>query len=247
MKLKQTLGSLSRAFPFSKCLHVVNNNVIKTSPILTTSLHHPRSVNTFGLFKYLTTKPTSGESPFTTAKTSVWWDIENCRVPKDCDPYKIAQNIKTALEKNNYNGALTIHAYGDTKQISSHVKRQALSSTGVSLIHVPPGVKNGSDMKIVVDMLLWAKENKAPANIMLISGDGDFAYLLNQLRLIGYNTILARPENTSARLIDASNIVWSWRSIASGSLVYEFPKKAKQSRITSSKPKRRCETKNYVV
>ncbi|CAH8362076.1 unnamed protein product [Eruca vesicaria subsp. sativa] len=86
-------------------------------------------------------------------------------------------------------------------------------ATAISLNHVPHGVKDGSDKKILVDMLLWAMENKAPANVVLISGDGDYSYVLHRLRMIGYNVLLVRPEHASRFLIAAANTIWLWRSI----------------------------------
>ncbi|XP_056857273.1 uncharacterized protein LOC130506611, partial [Raphanus sativus] len=177
-----------------------------------------RSLSDVGL-KYLATMAThreaDDESEFVTAKTSVWWDVENCGVPKGCEGHKIALNIKSALEKMKYCGPVTINAYGDINQMRFSVQ-QALSSTGVSLNHVPPGVKDGSDKKIFVDMLLWAMENRAPANIMLISGDGDYSYVLHRLRMMGYNVLLVRPEHASRFLIAATNTIWLWRSIVAG-------------------------------
>ena len=78
------------------------------------------------------------EAQYVTAKTSVWWDIENCHVPKGCDPHSIAQNISSALVQMNYCGPVSISAYGDTTHIPSSVQN-ALSSTGISLNHVPTG------------------------------------------------------------------------------------------------------------
>ncbi len=78
------------------------------------------------------------EAQYVTAKTSVWWDIENCQVPRECDPHAIAQNISSALAKMNYCGPVSISAYGDTNRINSAVQ-QALSSTGIALNHVPAG------------------------------------------------------------------------------------------------------------
>lgn len=80
------------------------------------------------------------ESQYVKAKTSVWWDIENCQVPRNCEPFSIAQNISSALAAMNYKGAVTISAYGDTSRINS-AAQQALSSTGISLNHVPAGKK----------------------------------------------------------------------------------------------------------
>ena len=75
------------------------------------------------------------------AKTSVWWDIKNCQVPKEgYNPNAIAQNISASLGKMGYCGPLSISAYGDTNVIPDAVQH-ALSSTGISLYHVPSGIK----------------------------------------------------------------------------------------------------------
>lgn len=79
------------------------------------------------------------EPQYAKAKTSVWWDIENCQVPRSCDSHAIAQNISSALIKMNYCGPVSISAYGDTTRIPSSVQ-QALSSTGIALNHVPAGI-----------------------------------------------------------------------------------------------------------
>jgi len=77
---------------------------------------------------------------FSSAKISVWWDIENCQVPRYFnDANSIAQNITTALFNSNFHGPLSISSYGDTTRIPSHVQH-ALSSTGISLHHVPAGI-----------------------------------------------------------------------------------------------------------
>ncbi|XP_068659417.1 uncharacterized protein [Aristolochia californica] len=149
------------------------------------------------------------------AKTSVWWDIENCHVPKGCDLHAIAQNISMALENMDYRGPLTISAYGDTCKIPAAVQ-QALSSTGIALNHVPAGVKDASDKKILVEMLFWAVDNPAPANYLLISGDRDFSNALHQLRLRRYNILLAQPQNVSAPLVAAAKNVWLWTNLVAG-------------------------------
>uniref|UniRef100_A0A2P2IRL0 NYN domain-containing protein n=1 Tax=Rhizophora mucronata TaxID=61149 RepID=A0A2P2IRL0_RHIMU len=155
------------------------------------------------------------EVQYVTAKTSVWWDIENCQVPKVCDPHSIAQNISSALANMNYRGPVSISAYGDTIRIPEPVQR-ALSSTGIALNHVPAGVKDASDKKILVDMLFWAVDNPAPANYLLISGDRDFSNALHQLRMRRYNILLAQPHKASAPLIAAARTVWLWTSLSAG-------------------------------
>ncbi|XP_073269873.1 uncharacterized protein [Primulina huaijiensis] len=159
--------------------------------------------------------PATAEEQYVKAKISVWWDIENCHVPKVCDPHMIAQNISSALVKINYCGPVSISAYGDTTRISPSVQ-QALNSTGIALNHVPAGVKDASDKKILVDMLFWAVDNPAPANYLLISGDRDFSNALHQLRMRRYNILLAQPQKASAALVTAAKSVWLWTSLSAG-------------------------------
>lgn len=158
----------------------------------------------------------AAEEDYANAKTSVWWDIENCHVPKGLDAHVIAQNVRSALSKLDYKGPVSITAYGDTMLLPARVQ-QALSSTGVALHHVPSGIKDASDKKILVDMLFWAVDNPAPANYMLISGDRDFSNALHQLRLRRYNVLLARPaQHVSAPLIGAAKSIWLWANLARG-------------------------------
>lgn len=78
------------------------------------------------------------EEQYVRAKTSVWWDIENCQVPKGFDAHAIARNVSSALVNMNYRGPVSILAYGDTTRIPALVQK-ALSSTGIALNHVPAG------------------------------------------------------------------------------------------------------------
>lgn len=79
------------------------------------------------------------EGEYGAARTSVWWDIENCHVPKGYDAHVIAQNITSALAAVGYKGPVTISVYGDTNKIPT-VVQHALSGTGIALNHVPSGM-----------------------------------------------------------------------------------------------------------
>ncbi|KAL9459523.1 hypothetical protein AB3S75_002845 [Citrus x aurantiifolia] len=83
----------------------------------------------------------AADQQYVTAKTSVWWDIENCQVRDNRDPHTIAQNSSSsALVEMNYCGPVSISAYGDTNRIPASVQH-ALSSTGIALNHVPAELK----------------------------------------------------------------------------------------------------------
>lgn len=69
---------------------------------------------------------------------SVWWDFENCGVPKEIEKYYVSSNITSGLRNSGFRGPVSIHGYGDTIQLSRKVQ-EALTSTGISLHHVPSG------------------------------------------------------------------------------------------------------------
>ncbi|KAK7284458.1 hypothetical protein RJT34_19204 [Clitoria ternatea] len=206
------ISSISRS-PLSKCVFVC-------AVIACVVVDIERENRKLGLLRYRIEMGGDGatanaEAQYFTAKLSVWWDIENCQVPKGSDPHAIAQNISSALVRMNYCGPVSISAYGDTTRIPASVQH-ALSSTGISLNHVPAGVKDASDKKILVDMLFWAVDNPAPANYLLISGDRDFSNALHQLRMRRYNILLAQPQKASAPLVAAAKSVWLWTTLLAG-------------------------------
>lgn len=165
---------------------------------------------------------------FSNVKTSVWWDLENCPVPNGVNPHAIAQNISAALSKHDYRGPVSISAFGDTHNLPANIQH-ALSSTGIALNHVPAGIKDASDKRILVDMLFWAVDNSAPANYLLISGDRDFANALHQLSMRRYNILLAHPTlNIPPSLSGAATIIWLWTSLAMGEEVMPIIKDNKQ-------------------
>lgn len=160
---------------------------------------------------------------FHRAKISIWWDFENCQIPKNFDVLSVANNICSALEKLNYYGDSSIRAYGDTRLITS--MQGALTSTGIRLIHVPGGKKE-IRTKMIIDMLLWSIDNPSPVNYLLIYGDGDgdgvgdgdFTDTLDSLKLKRHNILLAHSEATSH--VCDMNTIWKWTSLVAGEPPY---------------------------
>ncbi|XP_073121730.1 uncharacterized protein [Henckelia pumila] len=151
------------------------------------------------------------------AQTTVWWDMENCGIPKRTKALHLSKNINIALEQMNYSGSIvSIYGYGDTKHVNQN-DQQALSNTGVRLIHIPGGTKDSSDKKMIVDMSLWADNHEPPANMMIITGDGDFTDTLNNLKSRGYNVLLGLPEVYSSSFhLKFCSAMWKWTRLAEG-------------------------------
>ncbi|XP_052192804.1 uncharacterized protein LOC127801595 [Diospyros lotus] len=150
---------------------------------------------------------------------AILWDIENCPVPSDVRPEDVAGNIRMALRVHPViKGAVTMFsAYGDFNAFPRRL-REGCQRTGVKLIDVPNGRKDAADKAILVDMFLFALDNRPPSSIMLISGDVDFAPALHILGQRGYTVILVIPSGVgvSSALSNAGRFVWDWPSVARG-------------------------------
>ncbi|XP_010904954.1 uncharacterized protein [Elaeis guineensis] len=150
---------------------------------------------------------------------AILWDIENCPVPGDVRPEDVAGNIRMALQVHPViKGAVTMFsAYGDFNAFPRRL-REGCQRTGVKLVDVPNGRKDAADKAILVDMFLFALDNRPPSSIMLISGDVDFAPALHILGQRGYTIILVIPSGVgvSSALSNAGQFVWDWPSVAHG-------------------------------
>ncbi|XP_040385929.1 uncharacterized protein LOC102710632 [Oryza brachyantha] len=150
---------------------------------------------------------------------AIFWDIENCPVPSDVRPEDVAGNVRMALRMHPVvKGAVTmLSAYGDFNAFPRRL-REGCQRTGVKLVDVPNGRKDAADKAILVDMFLFALDNRPPSSIMLISGDVDFAPALHILGQRGYTIVLAIPSSVtvSSALSSAGSFVWDWPSLARG-------------------------------
>ncbi|ONK60278.1 uncharacterized protein A4U43_C08F16440 [Asparagus officinalis] len=150
---------------------------------------------------------------------AILWDIENCPVPIDVRPEDVAGNIRMALRVHPViNGAVTLFsAYGDFNAFPRRL-REGCQRTGVKLVDVPNGRKDAADKAILVDMFLFALDNRPPSSILLISGDVDFAPALHILGQRGYTVILVIPcrVGVATALTNAGRFVWDWPSVARG-------------------------------
>ncbi|CAA0239188.1 unnamed protein product [Arabidopsis thaliana] len=55
------------------------------------------------------------------AVTTVFWDINRCPVPLDCDPCRVGPAFRQYLEDLRYSGPLTIYAIGRLTDISDDI------------------------------------------------------------------------------------------------------------------------------
>uniref|UniRef100_A0A1D1YQ19 Limkain-b1 n=1 Tax=Anthurium amnicola TaxID=1678845 RepID=A0A1D1YQ19_9ARAE len=150
---------------------------------------------------------------------AILWDIEFCPVPCDVRAEDVAGNIRKALQVHPVvQGAVTVFsAYGDFNAFSRRL-REGCQRTGVKLVDVPSGRKYATDKAILIDMFLFALDNRPPASILLISGDVDFSPALHVLGQRGYTVIVVVPAigDVESALSSAGRFVWDWPTVARG-------------------------------
>ncbi|XP_069692388.1 meiosis regulator and mRNA stability factor 1 isoform X2 [Periplaneta americana] len=109
----------------------------------------------------------------------VFWDIENCQVPKGRSALAVAQVIRDKFFKGYREAEFLVVC--DVKKENSQVI-QELNDAQVNLIHVASTCKNAADEKLRQSIRRFADIHGSPAAIILISGDINFAADLNDLR-----------------------------------------------------------------
>ncbi|TFK55455.1 DUF537-domain-containing protein [Heliocybe sulcata] len=145
---------------------------------------------------------------------SIFWDFENCTPSSSLDAVALTENIRHIA--NRFGKVTSFKAYIDLGLLSTKVKpvtfRAQLQASGVLLIDTPHrNSKEVADKVIIVDMLAWAMETKAPATVILITGDSDFAYAVSVLRMRLYRVVLITPRISSTIRISAC-LTFSWES-----------------------------------
>ncbi|WZZ22752.1 hypothetical protein YC2023_124139 [Brassica napus] len=151
-------------------------------------------------------------------RVAVWWDFDKCNLPATANAFKLSQSITSAIRSSGIKGPVTITAFGDVLNLPRS-NQEALSSTGITLTHVPQGGgKNSADRSLITDLMCWISRNPPPAHVFLISNDEGFASVLHRLRMSNYNVLLSTSKATSAPgvLCSAASIMWDWEGLVKG-------------------------------
>ncbi|KAG8217444.1 hypothetical protein J3R82DRAFT_5589 [Butyriboletus roseoflavus] len=145
--------------------------------------------------------------------------VENCNPPSNsCGlGFDIVNNIGRVARI--FGSVTTFRAYLDVSVQSSKpavTLRSDLQSSGVSMIDCPHnGRKDVVDKMILVDMLAFAVDHPAPATIVLITGDRDYAYAVSILKLRNYQVILVTPSSRTLPCLESqASLVIDWNAAA---------------------------------
>ncbi|KAH8117424.1 limkain-b1-type NYN domain-containing protein, partial [Phellopilus nigrolimitatus] len=131
------------------------------------------------------------------SQVAVFWDYENCRPPSNVSGFSVVDRIRRIVE--DFGNTTVFKAYVDLSLECANARsifHSELQSSGLSIIHCPHnGRKDVADKMMLVDMLAFAIDSPAPATIVLITGDRDFAYAVAILRFRGYEVIIIAPSS----------------------------------------------------
>lgn len=139
----------------------------------------------------------------------VHWDIENQDIPSGCTAASVANRILTAV-RQRYSVIVDSFVYCDaSKKLGRH--RTDLTALGFDVIDCSHSVgKPGQvDLRIIARALKPSTLGGDRPTVIIISGDGDFAYCVSTLRNAGVNTEVLyncdRTDTVNTLLIQAAS------------------------------------------
>eukprot|EP00743_Colponemidia_sp_Colp-15_P012108 GILK01013673.1.p1 GENE.GILK01013673.1~~GILK01013673.1.p1 ORF type:complete len:469 (-),score=9.27 GILK01013673.1:258-1664(-) len=146
-----------------------------------------------------------------------YWDIENCHIPRGCDPIALVDKIRKRFVVSKSVKEVCFYVYGDHTALPMDIQ-QGLDRANVDLIHVPQRDKAGaSDSKMMNAMMRLVSERTSaePLTIVVITGDVDFASTLADIknRHCHHVALLHNKQTRHALLVSASEAA-EWTSFA---------------------------------
>ncbi|XP_044758548.1 meiosis regulator and mRNA stability factor 1 isoform X2 [Coccinella septempunctata] len=133
----------------------------------------------------------------------IFWDIENCQVPRFKSASAIVQRIRTFFLQSYREAEFIVVC--DVKKEHSQVI-QELHDSQVNVIHVSSISKNAADEKLRQSLRRFAEVHRPPCAVVLISGDVNFAADLSDLRFRRkIRVILLHNANVADALILCAN------------------------------------------
>lgn len=133
----------------------------------------------------------------------VFWDIENCSVPSGRSATTVVQRIREKFFKG-HREAEFICVCDISKENKEVI--QELNNCQVTVAHINATAKNAADDKLRQSLRRFANTHTAPATVVLVSTDVNFALELSDLRhRHGFHIILVHKNQASEALLHHAN------------------------------------------
>lgn len=155
----------------------------------------------------------------------IFWDIENCQVPRGCSAIDVVSAIRAKFLTGRREADFVVVC--DVRKEAAN-RLQELNDAQVSLIHVCGTQKNAADEKLRQCMRRFGELHTAPASLLLISGDINFAADLSDFRhRKNMEVILVHKQNTSSALITCASSHYCYNELTAS--LPRNPKSVSQS------------------
>ncbi|XP_029311760.1 meiosis regulator and mRNA stability factor 1 isoform X4 [Cottoperca gobio] len=129
----------------------------------------------------------------------VFWDIENCSVPSGRSAGAVVQRIRGRFFQG-HREAEFICVCDISKENKAVI--QELNNCQVTVAHINATAKNAADDKLRQSLRRFAETHTAPATVVLVSSDVNFASELSDLRhRHGFQVILIHGNHASSALL----------------------------------------------
>ncbi|XP_033630021.1 meiosis regulator and mRNA stability factor 1-like isoform X2 [Asterias rubens] len=157
----------------------------------------------------------------------VFWDIENCAVPRGKSALAVVQSIRDKLFTGHREAEFLCVC--DINKESATVI-QELNDAQVTVAHINATAKNAADDKLKQSLRRFADTHNPPATVVLISGDINFARDLSDLRhRNNLRVILVHRDEASEALKACAN-----QTIAYQDIVHELPFRSPAKTVSES-------------
>lgn len=129
----------------------------------------------------------------------VFWDIENCSVPSGRSAVAVVQRIREKFFKGHREAEFICVC--DISKENKEVIEE-LNNCQVTVAHINATAKNAADDKLRQSLRRFADTHSAPATVVLVSTDVNFALELSDLRhRHGFHVILVHKNQASKALL----------------------------------------------
>ncbi|XP_031419446.1 meiosis regulator and mRNA stability factor 1 isoform X2 [Clupea harengus] len=144
----------------------------------------------------------------------VFWDIENCSVPTGRSAASVVQRLRARFFPG-HREAEFICVCDISKENKDVI--QELNNCQVTVAHINATAKNAADDKLRQSLRRFADTHTAPATVVLVSSDVNFASELSDLRhRHGFQVILVHKNQVSGALLQHAHRHVAFEEFLSG-------------------------------
>ncbi|XP_050967652.1 meiosis regulator and mRNA stability factor 1 isoform X2 [Labeo rohita] len=145
--------------------------------------------------------PPESEAP---PPIGVFWDIENCAVPSGRSAATVVQRLRERFFQG-HREAEFICVCDINKENKAVI--QELNNCQVTVAHINATAKNAADDKLRQSLRRFAETHAAPATVIVVSSDVNFASELSDLRhRHGFQVILVHKSQASSALLQHAHL-----------------------------------------